>query len=255
MDQGHSRNLSCAALRKRWKVRPWPFRPMVRGSRHRPLRHRPLGIGPEDWEDHGASFSRTGRPKAGVLSTIGPTWSPDGKTIFFYSSRNSPRLPSLRSVPADGGPQRLLVDSKKDGWAGLIGVTSDGLLLLQGETGILTADPGGGNLHTLVANAHGGTLSPDRTKFTYAAVNQQRVSQGFLVHDLVTGSDRPLALPAGYRPEGRNPQWSVSGKRVAQIAVNRAVLDRGQHANRRANQGRDWERHGIRGPDHMAPTT
>lgn len=157
---------------------------------------------------------------AGSLLDGAPFWSADGNTLFFSSSRTTPRRPDVWRVSAAGGAEQLVVDARRYGPLYIRGIAASGHLVLQGNEDIFLVAPSGDSVVTLVPRAILLSVSPDGRWATYRSVSQTREAGALKLVDLGNGTSQEVAAPAGYKPEGQAPVWSPSGRRMAGLFIN-----------------------------------
>ncbi len=135
----------------------------------------------------------------------GPRWSPDGGTIFFYSSRTG--LRQLWSMPFETGPARQLTRESFEIY--YPAVSPDGQRIVGQGAGLSTVAADGGpvaRLTTLSADAHA-DWSPDGRWVAFDSTRGG--SRG--IWRIAASDGTPERVSKG---SGRVPRWSPDGTRL-----------------------------------------
>lgn len=158
----------------------------------------------------------------GVYPTISwassPWWSPDGKVIYFVSSRKGQE--GLWTVPSDGGNPESCVVSIQGRPLFLLGVTATGRLLASSSAGLVLVDPRDGSIirETTIRTVNV-WWSPDKTRAVASDIRS-----GLWVLDENGGTEQIAGPGEGYVAAAYSGAWSPDGHYFA-IYMSRFGLD------------------------------
>jgi Ca2+-binding RTX toxin-like protein len=187
----------------------------------------------------------------GPNQSANPTWSPDGQTIAFETSRD--RDFELYSVRVDGTGLRNLTNApdaedRMPAWSGnTIAFISSPHRTPPGEYGysLYTMSPDGSNLRKQAQDLHPYSpiaWSPDRSKIAFAS-GRECLRWGIYVLDLATGAERRMTNRCIVSGTGRAD--SLTGTNFRDIVNGLGGADR------IVGLGGDDLLHGDRGNDRL----
>jgi serine/threonine protein kinase/Tol biopolymer transport system component len=137
----------------------------------------------------------------GIEGVLSPTFSPDGQSLAFWTTRDQ----TLRTVPVSGGTPLVIgqVPADDSGFFGGIVWTPLGILLgVKGRVGVFP--PGGGSPQTFTVPAgevpYFARMLPGNEYLIYTAVTREgttRVSDGRIVAQSVRTGTRKILIDAG----------------------------------------------------------
>ena len=173
-------------------------------------------------------------------SSWGPSWSPDGQSIAFLSSRRGSADPELLVMPALGGSSRTIASGGLGNWGTRTTTNSvapswspDGIWLLWSQLAIPgslanfvhAAPAGGGETHQLLEPASSGAkmrghrpaISPDGHHVVWerCEANDCDLFMAGIQDGQLTGTIRQLTHD---HQSKRSPQWTHDGKEVIYLA-------------------------------------
>jgi Tol biopolymer transport system component len=129
-----------------------------------------------------------------------PEFSPDGRSIFFTSSREPQ---GIYRVPSSGGASELTIEN---GYTAKI--SPDGSTILYGISGKLVQRPLAGGAATLVLpaidNSYAPLWSPDRTRILVTTSTPQQREPEWWIAPATGGEPRQTTLGADLRGQGFN---------------------------------------------------
>lgn len=145
---------------------------------------------------------------------FGPTWSPDGSTLFFTESSNTPGSPfhmvklNIKNKGVKTLGNGLLPSISPDGKALLYTSLEFDAARKAAVFSLKQMNIDETNKRTMVKNGLGGSWSPDGKSIAF--IN----SEGALTVVKADGTERRMILPASPQYMFCRPIWSCDGKRV-----------------------------------------